>query len=374
MEPSDLQLIDQVYAVTTREGSLKDAAHTFLVQQNELAGAIVHYDPHKHIVKKIEPVARNPDHEPLIQGLLELYMTEAGPLQHPLIEAGYDNIGKGELVISDDTLPYPSFKQTAYFQAVLAPLGVRRTMAWVAWGSEQSWQVFISSRDSLAGEYGESELARVKLFKRHFARAIYTLELLGNAHCSKRFFEQAINQVPQAMVAVDEQLNVLFCNPTAENLLRNYSTVSIKSNKLNFGSDSNEKAKFNHWWKLLTQTGLTDSAKFNPIDGKKLWEIEASRISTTPRAGIPRRHWLLTLKPNPSRGEKPISYLINRYGLSESEAKVCFALCDTGDAVSIAQSLGITPNTARTHLKHIFKKTGYKNQVQLAVNITAETS
>lgn len=374
MKPSDLQLIDQVYAATTREGSLKDAARTFLVQQNELAGAILHYDPNKHITKKIEPVARNPEHEPLIEGLLELYMAESGPLIHPLIEAGYDHISKGELLISDKTLPYPSFKQTPYFQAILAPLGVRRTMAWIAWGNEQSWQIFVSSRDSLAGEYGEAEFERVKLFKRHFARAIYTLELLGNAHCSKRFFEQAINQVPQAMVAVDEQLNVLFCNPTAESLLRNYSAVTIKGKKLTFGSDSKEKEKFNNWWRLLTQTGLTDNAKFNPIDGKKLWEIEASRISTTPRAGVPRRHWLLTLKPSPSRGEKPVSYLINRYGLSESEAKVCFALCDTGDAISIAQSLGITPNTARTHLKHIFKKTGYKNQVQLAVNITAETS
>jgi DNA-binding CsgD family transcriptional regulator len=33
---------------------------------------------------------------------------------------------------------------------------------------------------------------------------------------------------------------------------------------------------------------------------------------------------------------------------------------------AIAQAMGVTPNTARVHLRHVFAKTGCSNQIELA--------
>ncbi|UTF60847.1 helix-turn-helix transcriptional regulator [Gilvimarinus sp. DA14] len=374
MNSSDLELIDQVYAATTREGSLKNATRTFLQQQNDLAGAILHYDPIKTCTHHYEPVSRNADQEALIRALLDQHINKTGQLRDPLILSASQKLKAGELLLSDELLSYDEFSQTDYYQTVLKPLGARHSMGWVAWGTDQTWQIFTSSRDACAGKYGREERHRAKLFQRHFARAMYTLELLSETRNTQLVFEQAIDKVPQALMLVDEQLNVLFHNAATHQLLMADKSISIMGNKLRLGTSAHEKSRFDSWWQLLNHTRINDGARFNPSDASNIWELEASRVSSSPIGKSTGQHWLLTLKQQPTKGERPIPYLTQKYGLSEAEAKVCFALCDTGDAVSTAQILGIAANTARIHLKHIFKKTGYKNQVQLAVNITAETT
>ncbi len=55
------------------------------------------------------------------------------------------------------------------------------------------------------------------------------------------------------------------------------------------------------------------------------------------------------------------------FGLTTAEARLAGRLASGGGLVGAADSLGISPNTARTHLKAIFAKTGTRNQSELAV-------
>jgi DNA-binding CsgD family transcriptional regulator len=57
--------------------------------------------------------------------------------------------------------------------------------------------------------------------------------------------------------------------------------------------------------------------------------------------------------------------LQSTYDLTASEVRICALLANNESVESISTKLGITPNTARTHIKRIFSKTGAVRQSEL---------
>ena len=53
------------------------------------------------------------------------------------------------------------------------------------------------------------------------------------------------------------------------------------------------------------------------------------------------------------------------YGLTGSELRVLLAMAPGLCVKEAAESLGISENTAKTHLKHIYSKTGTSKQTEL---------
>ena len=67
----------------------------------------------------------------------------------------------------------------------------------------------------------------------------------------------------------------------------------------------------------------------------------------------------------PGRRELSAPVLRQQFGLTRSEARLVQSLAGGSSLDEGARSLGISVNTARTHLKHIFHKTGAKRQSEL---------
>jgi DNA-binding CsgD family transcriptional regulator len=61
-----------------------------------------------------------------------------------------------------------------------------------------------------------------------------------------------------------------------------------------------------------------------------------------------------------------------QYGLTPAEARMLAALMETGGVDDIASSLELSAATVRTHLRHIFEKTGVRRQADLVKLITSQ--
>jgi DNA-binding CsgD family transcriptional regulator len=59
--------------------------------------------------------------------------------------------------------------------------------------------------------------------------------------------------------------------------------------------------------------------------------------------------------------------LTKLYGLTEREAEIAKQICQGKDIKEIAQQMDISYETARTHLRRIFLKTGVSRQAELIV-------
>jgi DNA-binding CsgD family transcriptional regulator len=64
--------------------------------------------------------------------------------------------------------------------------------------------------------------------------------------------------------------------------------------------------------------------------------------------------------------------LINAYGLSKAEARVCEAMLAGKTAQETAAALNISPNTVKTHLATIYQKTGVHSQAALLYLLTVQ--
>lgn len=59
------------------------------------------------------------------------------------------------------------------------------------------------------------------------------------------------------------------------------------------------------------------------------------------------------------------------YGLTRCEAELAVALAAGADLHRYCDEHGVSPNTARTHLKHVLDKTGLHRQAELAGRVAA---
>jgi DNA-binding CsgD family transcriptional regulator len=57
--------------------------------------------------------------------------------------------------------------------------------------------------------------------------------------------------------------------------------------------------------------------------------------------------------------------LAQQFGLSPAESRVLIAIMDFGGVAEVAAALKLSPATVRTHLRHVFEKTGVRRQADL---------
>jgi len=78
---------------------------------------------------------------------------------------------------------------------------------------------------------------------------------------------------------------------------------------------------------------------------------------------------------DPEQPMEPVEKILQQlFDLTPAEARFATVLMQGKDITEAAEELGISQNTAKTHLKHIFQKTGAKRQselVQLLLNSLA---
>jgi DNA-binding CsgD family transcriptional regulator len=73
------------------------------------------------------------------------------------------------------------------------------------------------------------------------------------------------------------------------------------------------------------------------------------------------------------RGRSAIESIGEAFRLTPTEVRVLRAVVEVGGIRDIAAALSISPTTVKTHLRHIFQKTGVKGQVDL-IRLVARTS
>jgi DNA-binding CsgD family transcriptional regulator len=67
----------------------------------------------------------------------------------------------------------------------------------------------------------------------------------------------------------------------------------------------------------------------------------------------------------------PVAWIMDAYGLTLAEAKVAVAASTNTTIAETANSLNLSPNTVKTHLRRVFAKTGINRQIELARLLTS---
>lgn len=172
----------------------------------------------------------------------------------------------------------------------------------------------------------------------------------------------------QAVVVVRPGGWVVGVNAAAEAVLRSADGVQIRHGRIEAMTAAAE---------AQLQTGIAHALARGPIDvwggsfrcarpsGRRPYVVHVlpgDRVATaTPR---PDRALIVIVDPE-RHPEPPAALLRHLYGLTNNEARVALMVTRAEGLQPIADELSVSMTTVKTHLRHVFDKTGTRRQAEL---------
>lgn len=278
------------------------------------------------------------------------------PLDEPIIQS--EAVGHAEM--SANRYYREWVEPQGLFDAVVIGVSRDRSMVGsVAFGRHRS-----------AGEIGEREMSGLRLLAPHFRRAIVISNLFDMKAIETATFASALDSFAFGVVLVDESLSIVHANTAAEAMLAAGEPIRSAKGALTLRSKAAHAALG-----AAVRRAASDEATL----GQRGIGIPAPRASGDPcvihvlplrrgeiRRGLAQRATAaLFVAPANAPPQMPTDALALLYDLTPAEARIFELVCAGRTQAEIGEHLGIARSTVKTHLLHVFQKTGCKRQLEL---------
>ena len=232
-------------------------------------------------------------------------------------------------------------------------------------------------RHTSAGEVGPFEVDGLRLLAPHFRRAVAISNLFDMKTVEAATYAGAFEAFNVGAILVDEYLAVVHANAAGKAILAEGAPFGHRGQRLKLYQSASQ---------AMLAAAVADAARDVTALGQKGIGIPALL-----RNGDPCVIHVLPLRPTETLTGRqravaalfvttmaqappmPTAALTLLYDLTPAEARVFELICDGETQGEIATKLGISRGTVKTHLLHVFQKTGCKRQtdlVKLAAGLT----
>ena len=233
------------------------------------------------------------------------------------------------------------------------------------------------SRDSEAGDYSQAEKNELELFLPHFSQATRLSDEFTDLHMQLDTANQVLNRTPFGMFFLDVNGELLYGNDRARQMLELKDGLKILDGKLTPHFDD-ERKQFDKFLKDFRSCADSDGLTRQRLtvrrsNGESPYLMMFIPMRIQPNSG--RRHGgriILLQVHNPAGIDKAkVDGLEKFYNLTFAEAEVCQRLYQRKCLSGVAEDLGVSVNTAKTHLIRSFRKIGVSSQAELLQQLAA---
>lgn len=203
--------------------------------------------------------------------------------------------------------------------------------------------------------FGDGERELISLVAPHIRRAVTIAGLLENRAVSIGNLAAVVDQLSAAVMILDRGAAILRANKAARALLEQGDVLEMREGRL-AALDPSVAASF-----TAALANTTKEPKLVPLTLEGGARRIAAVLPVDTAAGI---YSLFLHSPEP---DIPAigRHLINAFGLTPREVAVLMPLLEGQSIAEVADVLGVSVATARTHLQHLFTKTKTDRQADL---------
>lgn len=236
--------------------------------------------------------------------------------------------------------------------------------------------VWSLQRSLTQGHAQQADVELFELFKPHLARALSLGLQLGTLQSFNRLGSAILEAMPQAVFALDGQGAVLFANGRGRELLRAADGLSLESGLLCTASP-NDQVSLNALIRgaidpLGSVAGGGSWARVARPSGRLPYAVFVAPLAVADEKLLTAEAKVLVLVHDTSQQKcADVAMLTSLYALTDAEARLASALSAGHSLESAATLLGMQATTARTHLKHIFRKLGVNRQQDMVRLLTS---
>jgi DNA-binding CsgD family transcriptional regulator/PAS domain-containing protein len=264
------------------------------------------------------------------------------------------------------------YREDVGAQAILAPQNFRDGLFGPVGREEGALVPIACLREGRRGALDPGAADRLAVLAPHLRRAMALHRRHRALEADRALVAAALEPLALGVLAVEADLRVRFANPEAERILRQADGLALRHGRLALADRAQE-------------TALCDGAArmaLREFDGEAQY-LFVPRPSGAPpytlcigpagtSTGVPRGAATLYLTdPAGPATLPPPELLAARFALTAAEAEVA-RLAALGQGMGyVAARLGVSINTARTHIKAVYGKTGAGSQAGLGRLIAA---
>lgn len=250
--------------------------------------------------------------------------------------------------------------QGAYHLNVVMPIG----------GPANAYGVLEVHRSQTGKPFSEEEKRQNEMFVPHLQRALQLRERLGQLNIREQAMLQTMETLALGMILVTSKGHVQFATPTAENLLRRKSGLTVNKNRLHVTAPSVDR-EFQLLLKCADQPikgDTTETGGMIRVPREGMAPISLSIHPFVAPAPFNTDHGpsaLILIGDPDLHGPPRREALAQMYRLTAAEAKLFEALLAGQRLQDYADRCAISLQTVKTQLNCLFLKTGSARQTDL---------
>lgn len=282
-------------------------------------------------------------------------------------------LSEGQVVTAEELIGKQWLQSTVY-QEYLKPLDVRHLLGADIYTKDGIECRLRITRGHDAAPFSEADKGLVKRLLPHLKRSIQIHAQLDFLECERALFAGAVNRLLLGMVSFDQNGAIIETNPEARRILGEKDGIWLAGNNLCL--DNSQESR--DLQRLLRQA--LSGASINDEGPGMVEAMAVTRPSGRAKLGVlvkavpmgqfseskQRPAVVVFLRDPESNAAQPSQELVRRlFGLTRMEAQLALLLTEGLTLDEAAEKMNVRRNTARTHLRSIFCKTGVTRQTML---------
>ena len=277
----------------------------------------------------------------------------------------------GEIKTLSEFISEQELINSELYQVCMAPAGIHDSLgADMKVPGEMEARLRVA-RVKGAQAFGDEEKALVRSILPHLERAIIIHARLNKMASERALYAGAMEQLSVGSIILDENGRILNCNEMAAKLMAQKDGLLRADDNLQLAN----RKQTNELQKLIA----------NVLDNQRRGAAAIVQAMTVPRPSglsdlgvvirpVPVTEWseghavptvAIFISDPEQASEAPIQIITRLFGFTPTEASLAMLLVNGLTLDEAAAELNISRNTARTHLRSVFAKTGVGRQTML---------
>jgi len=280
---------------------------------------------------------------------------------------------RGEVVTSAETFTNAELSKTEFYADYMKKLDAQYTAGFMITSLNETFYSMIIARPYAMGAISQQEKQMLSTLQFHASSAIHIGSHLSSLKSIMKAKSGALDQLSTGVCILGSKLKLLEANVAARDFLSDGSFLTSHDGYLAGGTKPNRRlARLLHelsngviksGCRVRAFDGLSGAecylSIFPILDTDEFWWVDSGESKYVLFIGT-------QLKPSGSC----LDFLKNEFALTRREIEVVSLLVTGSDLSNIARHLKITYETARSHMKSIFRKMDIHSQAQLAIIVS----
>jgi len=218
----------------------------------------------------------------------------------------------------------------------------------------------------------DASVERMRVIAPHLRRAVMIGKIVDLRKVEAGNFESVVNGLLDAVLLVDARRRIVYANESATRMMSEAKIIRRGTGDVLQVNDTDANAKL--------RDALSGSERAEPE-----LEVRGTAISVRSTDGERYLAHVLPLTSGARRSSgavrsaaaavfirkapldlpSPLETVAKLYRLTPAELRVLYAVMEAGGVSAISSMLGISEATVKTHIQHLFEKTGTRRQTDL---------